>query len=263
MDNNPPIMLSAADFTDTGQWRLIIYISHSGMRAFLIHISDKSRPILRLLAINWHADDPASLLSNIETAIYDNPRLLDDYATDIIIETSQVCFVPNNYLFDTEDAESEIFTALFPGEAKEILADPLSDVTALYSMTHGLDGFFARTIPGARIRSHLAVMIENFRKSTTADSPAVYADIRNSEVDLILLRGKELLSASVQRWHTPEDIAYRIFNMLNAYSINPEVTKIYLSGLQKPIDYLMETISNYCAQLLPTPLPANPGGEDP
>ncbi|MDE6811930.1 MAG: DUF3822 family protein [Muribaculaceae bacterium] len=263
MDNNPPIMLTPADFTDTGQWRLIIYISHSGMRAFLIHISDKSHPIVRLLATNWPADDPASLLNNIESAIYDNPRLLDDYATDVIIETSQVCFVPNNFILSVEDAESIVFSSLFPGEAKEILSDTTDDVTALFSMTRGLDGFIARTMPGARLRSHLAVLIENFRKITTADSPAVYADIRDSELDLILFKGKDLISASVQKWHSPEDIAYRIFNMLNAYSINPVLTKVFLSGLQKPVDALRETVSGYFSDLQPTPLPANPGGDDP
>lgn len=263
MEQNPQIILTPADFTDTGQWRLIIYISHSGMRAFLMHLTDKSRPILKLVSTNWRAEDPISLLNHIESAIYDNPALLDDYATDIILETPQVCFVPQQYIFDVDKAETDIFAALFPGESKEILTDSFGKLTVLFSMVRGLDGFFSRTIPGARIRSHLAVMVENFSSNASADAPAIYADIRDNEMDLILLEGKNLLSASVQYWQAPEDIAYRIFNLLNAYKINPALTKINLSGNQKQINFISPLITKFCGEICQTPLPVNPGGNDP
>lgn len=256
-------MMSPADLTDTGQWRLIIYISENGMCAFLKHLYDMGRPIMKLLSTSWTSHDPASLLSNIESAVYDSPTLLDDYATDIIIETPKVCFVPNSYLYSVDDAESDIYTALFPGAANEVLSDQMNDCTALFSLVRGIDGFFARTIPGARVRSHLAVLVENFSKIASADSPCVFADIRDSRLDLILFKGKKLFSASVQSWNSPEDIAYRIFNMLNAYDVNPALAKIYLSGSTKPIENLIPVMARYCDDVGRTPIPYDYGSDDP
>ena len=73
-----PIILTPADFADTGQWRLLINIADEGMCAFLRHISDREKPIVEMFRTNWTSSDPASLLKNIDNAVYDHPGLLDD-----------------------------------------------------------------------------------------------------------------------------------------------------------------------------------------
>lgn len=253
-DFNSRMVISPADFADTGQWRLIIYISLKGMKAFLKHITDKSRPIVEMLSATWPESDPASLLRNIENTVYDHPGLLDDYATEIILETPRVCFAPNVILDNAEDSEEEIFSTLFPGDDQEILTDRLSDCTALFTLTRGVEGFISRTIPGARIRSHLAVIAERFRRQSDVE-PRIYADIREEEADIVAFQGDILLSASVQKWRAPEDIVYRIINLITAYGKKPNDVKVFLSGADEIIEGLTDSLGGFCKDVTMTPLP--------
>ncbi|MDE6010657.1 MAG: hypothetical protein K2F87_04315, partial [Muribaculaceae bacterium] len=68
---NSSVILTPADFADTGQWRLMIYVSHSGMCAVLRHISDLSRPAVMLFHEKWAPEEGEALLKRIETAVYD------------------------------------------------------------------------------------------------------------------------------------------------------------------------------------------------
>ena len=259
-DLNPRMVISPADFADTGQWRLIIYISGRGMKDFLKHTADPARPLAEMLSTVWTDSDPASLLRNIENAVYDHPGLLDDYATEIILETPRICFAPNEILDSAEASEDEIFNALFPGEDQEVLTDRLPDCTALFTLTRGLEGFVSRTIPGSRIRSHLAVMAERFRRQK-ATGPRVYVDIRDGEADILAFNDETLLSASVQRWRTPEDIAYRIFNLLTAYDRQPADTQVNLSGDRTTCETLTKILQNFCQDVIPTTLPVSLGDD--
>ncbi len=266
-DNNFQTVLTPANFADTGQWRLIVYISRLGMRAFLKHISDKSRPMAEMLAVNWQNDDPSSLLSQIENAVYDHPGLLDDYATEIILESQKVCFAPNEILDNgsldsEEDAENNIFTTVFPGDDQEVLTDRLPDCTALFTLARGLDGFFSRTIPGARIRSHLAVIAERFRRRK-AEGTRIYVDIREKNLDLLAFNNERMLSASVQQWRTKEDILYRIFNMMNAYGLTPDNVHVYLSGSHRIKPEMLDLLRKYCHDVELTSLPAEVNAENP
>lgn len=262
-DYNPQVLVSPVDFADTGQWHLIIYISERGMRAVLRHVSDKSRPMAEILSVAWSDTDHASLLKNIENAVYDHPGLLDDYATEIILETPRVCFAPQEILDSTEDSESIVFSALFPGESQEVLADPLPGMTVLYSMVRGLDGFFSRTIPGARLRSHLAVIVERFGARQSAGGCNVYLDVRRGHVDVVAFRDARLLSASVQEWRETPDIVYRVFNLLDAYGIDRSALRIHVSGHVDEIPELIAMLRRLCPATDRTQLPANPSPETP
>lgn len=256
-DNNPQVILAPMDLADTGQWRLIIYLSRFGMRAFMKHLSDKSRQIIEILSTEWSSDDSSMLLKNIENAVYDHPGLLDDYATEIILETPQTCFAPNEITDEEEDAEQTIFESLFPGAEREVLSDRLNSSTALFSLARGLDGFITRTIPGARVRSHLAVIVDRFQRSN-ADGVRIYIDIRhNNEVDIIAFRANDLISACTQQWHSFEDIAFRIFNLLNAYHIDAAQARINLSGIPEERKKLRDFLRKYCGEVEQTTLPAN------
>lgn len=262
MEYNPQVILSPADFADTGQWRLIIYITPSSIRGMLKHVSDPSRPLVELLNVNWPDTDPANLLQNIENAIYDHPALLDDYATEIILRSSAVCFAPNSVIDENDDSEARIFTTLFPGKDQEILSDRLQYMTALFSMARGIDGFVSRTIPGARIRSHLAVLVEYFAVKHSQSSINLFLDIRENEADVILLKNGGLLSASVQLWKTPEDLTYRIFNLLNAYSVSHKDVKINLSGLRDVRISLTDILRRLGCEVSALPLPSNPSAAE-
>ncbi|MDE5653209.1 MAG: DUF3822 family protein, partial [Muribaculaceae bacterium] len=180
--------------------------------------------------------------------------LLDDYATEIILETSRICFVPNEVLEQGDDDERAIFTALYPGGEPEIIAEHLDGMTALFSLADGLDGFISRTLPGARIRSHLGVLTSRFAKMHT-QGRNIYADMRDAEVDIVAFDGSRLISASTQPWRHPDDVVYRIFNLLNAYDIDPADASIHISGTHEDRHTVVKTLRQLTSDASFTTLP--------
>lgn len=253
-DNGQTIIMSPADFADTGQWRLLIYISSRGMQACLKHISDKTRPIVMLFKTEWDECESAALLAKIENAVYDHPALLDDYATEIILETPLVTWMPSAMLEEVDGMESTVFQSIFPRSDAEICTDRVEDMTALFMLADGLDGFISRTIPGARIRSHLAVLAEKFL-TQNSDCRRLYIDIRQSECDILGFDGRSLLCATTHGYRTVEDIAYRVFHLLNAFGIPPEDVKINVSGMQPLKSELISLLRQYCGYVVITTLP--------
>lgn len=262
-EHSQQIFLSPADFADTGQWRLIVQISHTGMTGLLKHATDTTRPLVQIVNAKWDYATGGELLRRIENTVYDHPSMLDDYATEIILLTPHACFAPNNVIDTMEDAEAQIFNTLYPGSKQEILSDRLSDKTVLYSMVRGLDGFMSRTLPGARLRSHLGVIAEYLEARQTGGASNVYVDIREGEADIFLYVDGKLYSASVQQWQKPEDLAYRIFNLLNAYEINTSAARIYLSGIRQIRMQLTEILQRLRANVRNMPLPPQPNEELP
>ncbi|MDE6294583.1 MAG: DUF3822 family protein [Muribaculaceae bacterium] len=244
----------SVDFTDTGLWRLVIYISRKGMTSLLRHIEDASQPLVRLFSVSWDVDD-ARLLSKIESTIYDNPRVLEDYATDIIVESRYVTWVPSR-LVQEEEIEEEVFTSVFPTLSDTPMTDTAGDLTALFSLTAGLSAFIGRTIPGARVRSHLTVLADYLR-NITGDSPAVYADIRENEVDILLFHNRKMLAAVTHDFSAVSDIGYRIFQLLDTYNVNPAEATVSLSGKEENVSELSAILSPYCREVGMTPLPVD------
>ncbi|MDE6218390.1 MAG: DUF3822 family protein [Muribaculaceae bacterium] len=225
---------SAADLADTGQWRLIALISEEGMTACLRHSRAQAAPPAILFSNHWQ-DNGNNLLQKIENTVYDNPRLLDDYATEVIIQTPKALFVPS-LLLDEIGIEEDLLGSVYPAEAEDIFTDNAHGMASedkescIYTLTPGLPAFLQRTLPGARISCHLSVLIEKFRHHTS-EHTRIYADIRQKGADILAFNGKNLLSASVQPWESTADIAYRILLLMKSYNLGAENVEIRLSGL--------------------------------
>lgn len=224
---SPP---QTVDFTDTGLWRLIIYISASGMRAYLRHISDASQPVVSLFTEEW-GEDESLLLSRIESAVYDHPRLLEDYATDIIIETSRHTWVPDEIL-DTDGVEEEIFSTLFPSASVEVMSEHCGNQTALFSLVSGLSAFVGRTLPGSRIRSHIGTMADHFNR-IYSDSPSIFVDIRERECDLVAFQSGKVTGSATQKYSQPSDIVYRIMHLALTSGFRNDDMIVSISGKEE------------------------------
>lgn len=257
---SPNIILTPADFTDTGQWRLLIYISPAGMLALLKHISDASRPAALLFSTHWNETEGKDLLSRIENNVYDHPGLLDDYATDVIIETDRLTWIPNEIL-DSEDIEEEAYRALFPGNDSEIISDRLADCTAVFSLAPGLGSFLGRTLPGARLRSHMGILVENL-STKMPGSARIFADLHDGYADIIGFGPKGLLASATHKYTEPIDVAYRLFHLMETYGLDPRETPVMLSGNRNDRQQLAELLRNYNDHVSFTALPDGEGTEE-
>ena len=250
----------AVDFTDTGQWRMTIYISRRGISTFLRHCEDASQPVVRPFSTEW-ADDGQPLLPRIEAAVYDNPRLFDDYATEIVLETRMLTWAPTDWL-DGEESEREVFETIFPGAEREVLTERVGDMTALFMLVYGLQPFVVRTLPGARIRSHMGVLANRLRR-LHSPMPRIYADIREGEADILAFSDEKMLCAATHEWREADDIAYHILHLAEDLGFDRAEMLVSLSGAPESREETAASLRPHCPHIETTPIAAEVAGEMP
>lgn len=218
--------LTAADFADTGQWRLILAIRPTGICAHLENTLHAGIEPQILFDSGWDADEN-SLLKNVENAVYDHPRVLEDFSARIVIYDRKVLFIPTEIAEETEGYEETCFTDVYKCEASDVMTETDGDITAVFSPAPGLKAFLNRTFPGARIGCNLMSFLSRVREGV---GKRVCVSIREGEADLILLDGTNLLSASTHTWRADSDIAYLIANLLDVYGVDMNDTTLICDG---------------------------------
>lgn len=214
--------LTVADFADTGQWRLIVNIYTTGMSAFLENTLHSDVEPQQLFSVRWEKD-PDSLLDHIENAVYDNPRLLDDFSARVVLFDRRTLFIPTRVAEENEGSEEEIYKSVYGGEEADVICETDGDLTAASSMTPGLKGFLYRTFPGARISTNLMSKVSELKRQNSGNGKRMFVTERESlsEADFILLDGHSLISASTHPASGKEDIIYHVYNIITSYGIDP------------------------------------------
>ncbi len=214
--------LTVADYADTGQWRLIVNIHPTGMRAMLENTIHADVEPQQLFSTRWEAD-PDTLLHNIENAVYDHPRVLDDFSARIVLFDRRTLFIPTKIAEETDGAEEEIYTSLYQAEAADVISETDGDISAASSLAPGLKGFLNRTFPGARVSTNLMMQVSRLRKENNEGGKKIAVTVRDreKEADFILLDGSSLISASTHSVNGDEDVIYHVYNVIDSYAIDP------------------------------------------
>ena len=221
--------LSAADFADTGQWRLLIKIGYTGLEAFLENTLHPEIEPQFFCNASWEFNRD-KLRNNIEDAVYNNPRLLDDFATRIILYDPRTLFIPTEIAEKSVGAEEELYKKVYVAENADIMTDADKDITAVWSMAPGIKSFLMRTFPGARITCNLMDKIRAIRKSNKGLS--LFAYPHDAETDIIFLDEDNLISASTHEWSHMDDIAYLFLNLLDIYGFKLEDCSLHLEAVK-------------------------------
>lgn len=153
MSDYTPPKYSAAELADTGRWHLTVRIGRASAEAWLKYIADDSAPT-RLFGVSC---DPGHLVEQLECALYDNPRVLDDFSADIILDTDMNLWLPGGYAADREGQHAQ-FGRVWPGMEAECVADTTSAEVCVFALAPGLGGLLRRMFPGARTVSALSVV---------------------------------------------------------------------------------------------------------
>ena len=244
---------------DTAEWRLVLYLSATGMSAYLKNIENPLEPILTLFSESWGRDE-RSLLARIEQGVYDHPQVMDDFSTDIVICTPCTLWAPAEVCTD-EDRYEQAFNRVFPAvEPSDMMVDVNGDAGAVCTLAPGLPAFLRRTLSGARVVSHQSVLVQRFA-SRGGEMPVLYVDIREGEADFILLDDKKLLLAATHIWHDPMDIAYMVFNTMDVYGLSRKSTQVSLSGQRDVKQQLLKQLREQVDYVMLTMVPSGIGDE--
>ncbi|MDE5870070.1 MAG: DUF3822 family protein [Muribaculaceae bacterium] len=256
----------AVRIEDTADWRLIIYISRSGMSAYLKHEEDPMEPLVTLFHEHWTGNEE-NLLNRIETAVYDHPQLFDDFSTEIIINTDRALWIPRAVVEETKGTgnsprdEYELYKMVYKAEEEDIFSDEFSDKLCLYTLVPGLNSFIRRTLPGARTWCQQTLAVRRFTDQVS-DMPRLYVDIREGEADYYAFDGKKLLLAATHGWVDKMDIAYQVFNFIDIWNLDKSNTQVLLSGKREVKSELMSVLREHLQYVMLTMLPSSVSKSD-
>lgn len=249
----------AVKIGDTADWRMICVISASGISAYLRH-QDPSQETVTLFDAKLQGNED-SLLRNIENMVYDHPQVLDDFSADIVIVAPRSIWVPASLVEENEEEAARLYNQVYQAESEDVMIEEAGDAACLFSLVPGLNAFLCRTFPGARVHSHLAVMVRNFSKRST-DMPRIYLDIREGFVDFVAFDRRNLLMSATHRRRSLADIQYHLFNIMDVYGLDPEEVQISLSGPREEKTKLMAELREHFKYVMLTMMPgigAKPG----
>lgn len=244
---------------DTAEWRLTIAIGRHGMGAWLQNEEDPTEPISNLFREEWDGEEEG-LLTKIEACVYDNPQVLDDFSTDIVLTAPRTVWVPEGEL-EEFGKEHELYNKVYRAEEEDIFTDEIDDIRCLYTLVPGLRPFIMRTLPGARVLNHQSVCVNRFMERGS-DLPRIYIDIRKDEADFIVLDDKRLLLSVTYPWRVMEDLAYHTFNIADIYGLRPDTCQVSLSGIRDVRQNLAALLRKYMAYVMNTMLPSNLSKEE-
>lgn len=205
-----------ADFADTGQWRMIIHIHADGLQAYLENTIHPEAGLQLFCAQSWDSD-PAHLKKNIEDTVYSNPRLLDDFATTIILYTQDVLFIPTRIAEADLDSEANIYNKFYSAEPLDVMSGQVEDITAVWSMGPGIKSFLLRTFPGSRITCNLLEMVK--QQLPFSEKTNVCLNTREKETDLVVTSNQKLITASTHSFTDKEKTSFLVKNALDLYGL--------------------------------------------
>lgn len=244
---------------DTADWRLTLSIGRFGMGAWLKNEEDPTEPVFNLFREEWNGEEDG-LLSKIEGCVYDNPQVLDDFSTDIVLTAPRTVWVPSEDL-DEFGSEYELYNKVYKAEEEDIFTDETAGISCMYTLVAGLRPFIMRTLPGARVLNHQSICVNRFMERGS-DLPRIYIDIRKTEADFYVLDDKKLLLSVTYPWRVVEDLAYHAFNIADIYRLRPDTCQVSLSGIKEVRHNLTTLMRKYMAYVMNTMLPSNLSKEE-
>ncbi len=261
MENIPEISggIKIPVISDTAQWRQTLYIGEKGISGYLKNLDNPTREVVLSMSRRWDGSTD-ELLREIENSVYDNPIVMDDFSTDIIIETPRYIFVPSE-LNDIEGGVDEVYNRIYHSREEDIMEDEFGDAICLYSLCEGLQPFLQRTFPGARIMCHITPMAFKFREQGS-DNKSVNIELREDDADFITFDGKRFLQAATHKYSNEADILYHLFNLLDSYNISSKDVMVYVSGRRQIKTQLIAMMRKYVKYVMLTMVPRIVSGLD-
>lgn len=247
---------------DTGQWYLIVEVSENGMEAILKNVEADTIPCILLFRKQW-TNEGENLLEEVEREVYNNPRILDDYATHIVITSSKNLWIPADFTED-EEFNEVFFTSVYPASPDDIGSDFGNEEVNLYTLVPGLNSFLKRTLPGSKITSHMTIIKSKFDeieiekigdKLPDTALQNFYINIRKNFVDIFAYENGRFIFGATHPYISSTDILYKILLGAKAYGLIPSEASVCLIGKDTQLSSVNRLFRKFFKQVLNISVP--------
>lgn len=189
----------------------------------------------------------ADVLSRVEDAIYEDPLLLDDYRTSILVRPSATLLLPP-HMVDEDDYEgnARALDVVDAAEYKDVWCERIGETTALFSTPGGVKDFLSRSFLTEDVHHILKPMVEHFAaKAKGEGGEKVWVHVGHSVLDMVAFRNGKLLHAGSWKCTEAADAAYFILFAWRALRLDPAQGELRVSGDEKVCRNLMTMLRRH------------------
>lgn len=244
------------DISDHSRWRLQLTVGDGGVRANFYDAA--AGRLFTYLEKSWRCD-PADSLRKIEDAIYEDPAILDDYTTGILIRPSRMIFVPESRLgVESADEDADALLSLVDASgSRDVWTEPLGcGLTAIFSTPAGVRDFLSRTFPTEDVRLALRPMLDHVLFKEGEPGRRMWVHLDSGTLDVVAADGGCPVLINTREYHETADAAYYIVHALRAIGFDAAGADVRLCGREDVRKELMPMlrrhIDSVSAALLPT-----------
>lgn len=215
--------------TDPTQWRQFLLIDKQSIRYLLYKSGDDAL----VGSIDVSGVEEEGRLKAVENTVYNNPFLLDDYAsTTIVVRAESFSLLPDAYADHPDEAVRAHKASRVANDNEEAVAH-YGSLTAVWEMERGLKNFLQRTFNSPPMMLHLQPLAEYFAvMSRSATGSRVYLNFHDANtLDIVATdrRGALQLANSVTLRDT-SDAAYFALNVWHQTAVDDSEAGMLLTG---------------------------------
>ncbi|MBM3435779.1 MAG: DUF3822 family protein [Bacteroidetes bacterium] len=151
----------------------------------------------------------------------------------ILFESNSTSLVPIPLFDENEKASFSNFS--FTGRQNcQLMHDKINNIEAynLYLVPKVLIETAGELFPGHINFGHSKILIESLliKYKNSLNQKRIFANVRSSCLDILVLEGKKLLYYNIFSYKTREDFVYFIIFVMDQLNLNPEESELKLSG---------------------------------
>jgi len=248
---------------DTAHHRLSLLIDERGFDAVIFSPLEDNSLIHERVDF---ALSPKHPLAALEDAVYDNPLLLADFeSTVILIDTPRFLVIPRAEAGRADD----MLRALYPSPADEpslmldddfeTVVSDLPEADAVIAMAAGrkLVSFFKRSFNLPVIAHRLTPLVRYFSHRTRfGNSGKLHLHLRRDGADIIAFNGASLLMANSFACSAADDAAFFALSAADMLGFDTDTDRMLISGALSQRELLMSRLRKYIPMVMPVIFPS-------
>ena len=195
------------------------------------------------------------LKQELENAVYDTPRLLEEYSRATIALHSQHFAVMPAQLMDSA---KKVFQESFSSFDGELLVCQVknSDIAIACDVPQGVTAFLNRTFGNPVLLHHLAPLIAYCSEAYADENGCLHININDREAHLVATLGGKLQLANTYPYRSLDDVIYFALAAFKECRFDSRTDKILLTGDNDLRSQLAELLRQRIAYVMPEVFPA-------
>lgn len=217
------------DFSDRRVWRLLLSLGMDSLKAIFYNIENQN--CVPYLCRQWHLHGP-EILPAIEDAVYQDPLILDDYRTTILLRPQATVLVPPGFVdVDDRGAVVKAFDGLGIPENPDVWVEDMAGAVSLFYTPGGLKDFLGRTFLTEEVCHVWQPLVTHFQpKATMQGGEVSWVNMTDKGLDIIAFRDGKLCHLASWCTDTPADAAYYIVYAWRAIGFDAGSGELYISA---------------------------------